>query len=201
MNIYILNPHNKNGGIIMCCLEENIIRQCSPTLAGLKMANLFNYGYEKEEILNQEISKIEEKLNSKGVFIECLKKSNSNALLYVYRKNILATDLQKEEIVNLLSDYGYDVMNAEAVINKLKDRISHSSCFPHEIGVFLGYPIDDVKAFICNKGKNCLLCGVWKVYCNVAESQKIFDRYRKCTDIYLKMFAEKKNIMQLTVSV
>lgn len=133
MNIYILNPHNKNGGIIMCCLEENIIRQCSPTLAGLKMANLFNYGYEKEEILNQEISKIEGKLNSKGVF--------------------------------------------------------------------LGYPIDDVKAFICNKGKKCLLCGVWKVYCNVAESQKIFDRYRKCTDIYLKMFAEKKNIMQLTVSV
>ncbi|MDD6334836.1 MAG: DUF3793 family protein [Clostridia bacterium] len=58
-----------------------------------------------------------------------------------------------------------------------------------------------MKAFICNKGKNCLLCGVWKVYCNVAESQKIFDRYRKCTDIYLKMFAEKKNIMQLTVSV
>ncbi|MDD6334835.1 MAG: hypothetical protein PUB04_10335 [Clostridia bacterium] len=53
----------------MCCLGENIIRQCSPTLAGLKMANLFNYGYEKEEILNQEISKIEGKLNSKGVFL------------------------------------------------------------------------------------------------------------------------------------
>lgn len=82
----------------MCCLGENIIRQCSPTLAGLKMANLFNYGYEKEEILNQEISKIEGKLNSKGVFIECLKKSNSNALLYVHRKNILETDLLKRKI-------------------------------------------------------------------------------------------------------
>lgn len=36
-------------------------------------------------------------------------------------------------------------------------------------GGVLGYPLEDVKGFIDNKGKNCESCGVWKVYCNREE--------------------------------
>ncbi len=39
-----------------------------------------------------------------------------------------------------------------------------NGAFPHEIGIFLGYPLADVMGFIQNRGRNYLLCGMWKVY-------------------------------------
>lgn len=91
-------------------------------------------------------------------------------------------------------------METEYAISKLKKRIAEEKCFPHEIGVFLGYPIGDVREFIRNKGQNCLFCGVWKVYCDAGESLKKFERYKKCTQVYSKVFANGRNISQLTVS-
>ena len=49
--------------------------------------------------------------------------------------------------------------------------------FPHEIGLFLGYPVEDVKGFIKNRGKNCLYSGYWKVYGKMAEKAKLFERF------------------------
>ena len=50
----------------------------------------------------------------------------------------------------------------------LQDRpastLSGSCAFPHEIGLFLGYPFEDVMGFIENKGENYLCSGCWKVY-------------------------------------
>ena len=36
--------------------------------------------------------------------------------------------------------------------------------FPHEIGVFLGYPLEDVVGFIRHRGKCFTCCGCWKSY-------------------------------------
>ena len=34
--------------------------------------------------------------------------------------------------------------------------------FPHEISVFLGYPLKDVKCFISRRGSGYHMCGEWK---------------------------------------
>ena len=81
----------------------------------------------------------------------------------------------------ILSDYGYASRNVEDVIKRLKLRLYENPCFPHEIGLFLGYPAQDVKEFIINKGQNCKFCGVWKVYSNEQESIRIFERFKKCS--------------------
>ena len=39
--------------------------------------------------------------------------------------------------------------------------------------------VEDVIAFIENKGKNCLCCGCWKCYTNACAAQKAFDKARK----------------------
>lgn len=70
--------------------------------------------------------------------------------------------------------------------------------FPHEIGVFLGYPLKDVVGFIQNKGKNCKCCGCWKVYSDECEARKKFARYEKCKTIYMSMFQRGKSVLQLT---
>ena len=54
-------------------LEWKIIEHCSPTLAGLKTANIFNYRFSSTDSLLEEIQAENQKLNQKGVFIEVLK--------------------------------------------------------------------------------------------------------------------------------
>ena len=50
---------------------------------------------------------------------------------------------------------------------RLECYLQKEQLFPHEIGVFLGYPPEDVKAFIKQNGKGAVLCGYWKVYSNI----------------------------------
>ena len=74
------------------------------------------------------------------------------------------------------------------LVERLKERIRQLEDFPHEIGLFLSYPIEDVLGFIENRGKNYILNGYWKVYGNEEEARKSFFKYRKCTDVYHKLF-------------
>lgn len=46
----------------------------------------------------------------------------------------------------------------------------------------------DYKGFNENRGKNYILNGYWKVYGNEEEARKSFFKYRKCTDVYHKLF-------------
>ena len=66
----------------------------------------------------------------------------------------------------------------------LKYRFESLQKTPHEIGVFLGYPIWDVKGFIDNKGKDFKYCGTWKVY-NNTDYAKIY--FRLCFNLVLKI--------------
>ena len=39
--------HNiRNGDYMLRKLENEIVKECAPTLAGIKMANLFNYRFD-----------------------------------------------------------------------------------------------------------------------------------------------------------
>ena len=73
--------------------------------------------------------------------------------------------------------------------------------FPHEIGLFLGYPPEDVLGFIDNKAGGCKCVGCWKVYGDVDEAQKTFAEYKKCTELYCAMFAKGRSIERLAVAV
>jgi len=82
----------------------------------------------------------------------------------------------------------------------LKQRVESSSDFPHEIGLFLGYPLGDVKGFIENAGKNSKCTGCWKVYCDECEALKLFRKYKKCTYVYCEMFKKGVPVMRFTVA-
>ncbi len=58
--------------------------------------------------------------------------------------------------------------------------------FPHEIGLFLGYPSEDVLGFIRNRAGNSKMTGAWKVYGDKEKAERIFEKYRKCTRCYLR---------------
>lgn len=182
-------------------MEEYLIECCSPTLASLKMANLFNYPFSSEEELNGQIAEWNRILGDKGISITVLRRRANSALIYVYRRSRLREELKRSDIREFLKNCGYQHCDTTCAINCLRSRIAGCDSFPHEIGVFLGYPLDDVKAFICNGGKNCKCVGCWKVYGNENEAKQTFARFKKCSSIYAKLWNNGRSVRQLTVAV
>ncbi len=79
------------------------------------------------------------------------------------------------------------------------ERMRGREDFPHEIGLFLGYPPEDVYGFIhARLGAKC--CGCWKVYGDVDAARRTFAKYRKCTKVYLRCRAEGRGMGRLAVS-
>lgn len=181
--------------------EKLIVRHCSPTLAGLKIGNLFNYTVEDINKLLNEINEYNNKLNSRGIYFALLRVKDNKALVYVYRKVYLEKMLQNEDVIDFLTGYGYMSSSVDSCIKQLSHRLESEKEFPHEIGVFLGYPLEDIIAFIKNKGNNSKCIGYWKVYGDECSAKKIFAQFKKCTDIYCKKHSEGFNLLRLAVVV
>ena len=79
------------------------------------------------------------------------------------------------------------------------ERLGESSEFPHEIGLFLGYPCEDVKGFIENKASSAKCVGCWKVYGDADKAQKQFELFKKCAKVYQQQFELGKPLTRLTV--
>ncbi len=187
--------------MLRCAIERCIIEHCSPVLAGFKPAGLFSCGLLSESDLLEQVRELNMKLNKKDVVVSVMTKMDGRALIYVYRRSKLKQELEKKETAEFLDKYGYGGLSAEKSVAKLKKRLLESNDFPHEIGVFLGYPLGDVVGFIENEGRNCKCSGCWKVYCNENEAVKTFEKYKKCTTIYRRLYETGRTVLQLTVAV
>ncbi len=181
-------------------IERYLIEHCSPTLASLKTGNLFGFDYDCESDLIAHVKEWNVQLNYKGVFVKALKIQKNRALIYVYRRDKLAEDLKKEGVAEFLKMYGYVDDNINAAIRILNKHLCGQEDFPHEIGLFLGYPLGDVIGFIENRGKNPKCTGCWKVYCDVGEAQRLFYCFKQCTAEYTYLWNQGKTVWQLTVA-
>lgn len=150
-------------------------------------------------ILEQAVLTWNARLNAKGVQVTVLLKREKSALIYVYRPTLLERELAKGETRQFLLQYGYPVGQLEATLAYLRDKLLHEQAFPHEIGVFLGYPSSDVILFIQNKGCKGKCDGCWKVYDNETEATRRFAQFKKCTKLYAKMHREGKSLDSLAV--
>ncbi len=181
-------------------MDKYLIEHCAPTLASIKSANLFNMDKKKHNTFREDVERLNKNLNDKGLFIRIIKESESRALIYVYRKSKLINDWKDERVKVLADKYGYNVSSIDESIDTLTERLKDYDEFPHEIGIFLGYPIGDVIGFIENKGKNCKCIGCWKVYCDECKAQSMFNRFEKCRAAYRKLWYSGKAVTQLAVA-
>ncbi|QHI71821.1 DUF3793 family protein [Aminipila terrae] len=184
-------------------LEKLIIENCAPTLANLKTGEIVNYKFKKYQKAKDDIYRLNRKMQLKGVSIEILAEREKSFLLYVYRGKRLICDLSCPIAKKLLEMQGYFSEDITGAINRLRVRINCSRSgnkFPHEIGLFLSYPPQDVKEFIENQGKNCRSCGYWKVYGEEKEAALMFAKFDKCRAVYKKMCSEGAGINKLTVA-
>ena len=181
--------------------EETVINCCSPCLAGLKTGNLFSSKVDDKNELLRSVRELNRRLVPRGLRIMPVKITKTRALIYLYRPDRLEKDLADKTAVELLSERAYPVGCTERCVAELIRRVRHEEDFPHEIGLFLGYPSEDVSGVIKHGAKNSKCVGTWKVYGDEALARRLFDKFRKCTDIYCALWRAGSGIDQLAVAV
>lgn len=97
--------------------------------------------------------------------------------LFLYSADMLAHHIKGTREQAFLRKLGYDDLGLIGALERLSERTEGVS-FPHEIGVFLGYPIDDVIGFV--EGREPKICGCWKVYSDTAYALSLFECYKLC---------------------
>lgn len=182
-------------------LEKGLVSHCAPTLASLKTGSLFNFFHETEESLKWQVEEWNRQLTPKGVCVTVLRRGQRGSLIYVFRPKQLKRDLSRPCVAAFLARYGYQDTAVEPALERLCRRLEQEEGFPHEIGLFLGYPLEDVEGFIVNGGKNSKCTGCWKVYCNEEEALRRFTQFKKCAQVYQRLWEQGKSVEQLTVAV
>ncbi|MCD8248347.1 MAG: DUF3793 family protein [Lachnospiraceae bacterium] len=167
---------------------ETIIKQCAPVLADVKPSNLLILAREEQDGFRE--SELPE-----GIEALALSCGEYKITWFLYRRDRLEAELVWPQTRAFLRTCGYcaGAEGLDAMLLRLQERYAAykdgMAAFPHEMGIFLGYPLCDVKGFIEHGGKNCLLSGYWKVYGNVVKAERTFRIYRAARDALLRLLS------------
>ena len=154
----------------------------APTIKALKAACLINFKRQDEDMRSVWREHSDEWLASLNVQGLLLNEHghHKNALVMIYRKELLVQALGCDEACCILREYGYPLHDVDACLECL--RCKFCSGFPHEIGLFLDYPPEDVRGFIEKRtAKKISSPYYWKVYGNIHRAIEKFRQY-KCAE-------------------
>ena len=178
--------------------EEMVIRCCAPTLAAIKTGSLFNCAFESQREMTESLRALNLCLLRKGVTALPLRFRDGKALIYLCRFDMLEADLRDPQAEKILREKGYPEGGAIRRILYLIRRLRECETFPHEIGLFLGYPPADVRGFM--EQRPCKCTGLWKVFeSDENEALRYFARCRHCTNVYLQRCREGWSLSRLTI--
>lgn len=158
----------------------------APTIEGLKAGTLVHIRRPNEDVLSVWLDNKKRLLTQWGVNAFLLYprltdrgQTHDRILLLIYRKKLLEAALFRQDSLELLAPLGYNCLsrNVSDYLEHLQERMEEE--FPHEIGLFLDYPPEDVEGFMRDGGENSLYTGYWKVYGDVQSAQKTFQIYRQ----------------------
>ncbi|WP_195970797.1 DUF3793 family protein [Clostridium thermobutyricum] len=197
MSKKILDFYKKIGGMdTKESLEKYLLFTLSPVIGGLKPSSTITLSYDKKEYSIWS--------NYKKEFLEILKlkeivlrKGTKAEIILIYNEENLLNCINKKDNKEFLNKLGYDLtLTLEENLDILVYRYEKYHC-PHELGVFLGIPIEDVIDFMECSDKKCLMCGYWKVFNNYNNAKDIFNKYDISKNIMIKSIEENKALLNI----
>ena len=183
-------------------LETELVRQCAPTLAGIKAASLFRFVFSAWDDPVTLLAGVKETLRAKQIRIQVLNVDivRRAALLYVYRPKRLTALLQDKATYTFLQERGYRGTTYQEILEEVSLQLACRNQFPHEIGVLLDYPLEDVKAYIARPREKGVCSGCWKAYGNGEQASSYFAKCRTCTRIYWNCYWAGMPLSRLAVA-
>jgi uncharacterized protein DUF3793 len=119
-------------------------------------------------------------IEESGLKVRLLADRGSSLLLLLYCPVALEALLERKSVRVILGKAGYgEPADTEKVLAELESRMAGEG-FPHEIGVFLGYPLKDVVGFLGWAQLSFTCQGPWKIFGNPAESLRLAETHREC---------------------
>lgn len=178
-------------------LEMQLALQCAPLLTGIKVSNLLIVNCCNK---NSVIDMFDKSMISHYVLHETKEK----VIFLLYRKENLQEYLNRQEVNILMTQYGYESQKLLKVLKRFSMKycyyMNYRGEFPHEMGLILGYPVDDVKGFIDNEGKEFLYTGYWKVYSDLHKTIEVFEKYNKAKELLIQLVKQGMSIRSIIES-
>ena len=155
-------------------------------MPGIKISNLLMVAAENEDL-------VMDLVQGSGITCFCVMRTTKKTAFLLYRKAKLEAYIFKPEVQQLLRKLGYEDFSLENVLHSFRKKyqahMNQGKQFPHEMGLLLGYPVEDVVGFMENNGKNYLYSGYWKVYADVPAKKHIFTRYDEARETLIRLLA------------
>jgi hypothetical protein len=177
--------------------EQKLAYHAAPALMGIKAACLFSVRSTEFDV-TAHVAQFHARMGKQeDLQMRVLCQCKQRALLFLYSKTLLTRRLMDPERTSFLETFGYSRrMTLEQYLDMLSVRIAESDEFPHEIGIFLDYPTEDVIGFMQHGGAHCKLCGYWKVYGNAEKAQRTFAHYTKCRKFLCDQLQQGNDLYQ-----
>lgn len=155
-------------------IKTQLVLQCAPLISGLKTSNLLI-------ICRDNFAGLTAILMKTNISWYVLTDSGDKIMLLLFNEKELTSYLKEERVVKLLAGRGYRTELLHEILPVFRERyrqyMADKRQFPHEMGVLLGYPIEDVEGFIHHNGRNAMLTGYWKVYENITVKEHLFHKF------------------------
>ena len=178
-------------------VETKMALQCAPIIMGIKVSNLLIVSSCDEEAVRMILKKT-------GIVHYRLLRQENKTTFLLFRIPILTSHLQDPDVQRMLANNGYLDLSLGGILRTFQCRyetyMNQGEGFPHEMGLLLGYPIEDVEGFVKHKGKNYLYSGYWKVYKDVDKKKHLFEEYESAKETLIIRLANGCGIRSMIES-
>jgi hypothetical protein len=181
-------------------MEMFLLYSISPVISHLKPASTITIKKKNDMLYNRWIKYGKNFIAEINLKFTELRENNDVVVLMIYDSKSIEECVSQYENNKFLTGLGYKNGSVEDYIDKLKVRYAKYHC-PHELGLFLGIPIKDVKDFIDCSDKKCLICGYWKVYNDFELAQEMFEKYDKIKEHTMDSVLCGNTAMNITRSI
>ncbi len=190
------------------CLEAEFVRtlvcQAGLVMAGEKPAAVFGFtprawksagcSKEKRGVVARLLAVYAAKLAPFGVCLAGLARKSGGLMLLAWRPAHVSKLLASGENRAFLAECGLSTDDPRALMGTLARRLrvyyQGGRDFPHEIGLVLGYPVEDVRAFLADGGRGAKAVGRWRCYGDVDAAVRRFEELtrleKRCKHLYLQ---------------
>lgn len=163
-------------------IETQLAIQCAPVILGIKISNLLIVDSSYKNAVKCIFHNTE-------LYCRTLYVNKGQIVFLIYYPLPLQNYLRQDSVWRLMQQLGYSTENLQQIFIELTHRYAFfmktKRKFPHELGLILGYPFQDVVGFINHRGKNYLYSGYWKVYCDLENALGTFAQYEKAKKLLL----------------
>ena len=166
-------------------LYHTIAYHAAPVLENLKPAVLLIFTSGKQNLATLWRSYRRELVSQVPLEFFQLKTSSQGIVVLFYRRDAISMILKDPHHETFLKEFGYEPHNTvQKNLSLLRKNFKRGRS--HEIGLFLGIPLQDVLCFMKEKGCTPIFIGCWKVYHEPENALSVFYHFKAAKKKYLE---------------